>query len=169
MKLKPLAQFEFVGEAVRALRPRLCQTVAHLLPGQRTDQRIVERIQNPKWRYLRWGRRWVEPRRRDSDGPGHHRLSRQQRLGGNVLNRSNVGNRNTTRKRYELSPLHARPPPSRGAHDISFRCLWRGLLRCTQRPAREVFFGSRAAIRTLLLQSQSLSAVPHLPAMLVIC
>src|SRR5262245_32387467 len=76
MKRKPLTQFEFVREAVRALRPRLCQAVAHLLPRQRTHQRIVERIQNPKWRDLRRGRRRVEPTRGNSDGPGHHRLSR---------------------------------------------------------------------------------------------
>src|SRR5690242_3812447 len=44
VKLEPTAQLELVGDAIRALRPRLRQTVAHLLSRQRAHERIVERI-----------------------------------------------------------------------------------------------------------------------------
>src|SRR5437879_12880243 len=43
VELEVAAQLERVREPVRALRPRLRQAVAHLLPRQRADQRIVER------------------------------------------------------------------------------------------------------------------------------
>src|SRR2546422_8385466 len=46
VELEAAAQLELVHEPVRALRPRLRQAVAHLLPRHRADQRIVERIQH---------------------------------------------------------------------------------------------------------------------------
>ena len=80
VKLEPTPQLEFVGEAIRALRPRLRQTVAHLLSRQRTHQRVVQRIQDAERCDLRRSRRGIEPARGDGDRPGHDSLSCRERL-----------------------------------------------------------------------------------------
>ena len=80
MELEATAQLELVPEPIGTLRPRLRQGIAHLLPGQRADEGIVERVEHPEGRDL--GRRggWIEPARGDGDMPGDHDLSRR-RLG----------------------------------------------------------------------------------------
>src|SRR2546422_2282939 len=74
VKLEAAAQLELVHEPVRALRPRLRQTVAHLLPRHRADQRIVERIQHTEGCDL-WRGGWMgEPWRGGWEAAGPHSL-----------------------------------------------------------------------------------------------
>src|SRR2546427_4349868 len=70
VELEAAAQLELVHEPVRALRPRLRQAVAHLLPRHRADQRIVERIQHTEGCDLWRGGWWVGPGPGAGDGPG---------------------------------------------------------------------------------------------------
>src|SRR3989441_9587882 len=75
VELEAAAQLELVHEPVRALRPRLRQAVAHLLPRHRADQRIVERIQHTEGCDLWRGGWWGEPGRGGGNGAGPHCLS----------------------------------------------------------------------------------------------
>ena len=81
MELDATAQLELVDEAIRALRPRLRQAVAELLPGQRAHEAVVERVQDPEGRDLGRRARGVQPGRRDRDVPGDGRLARRRRSG----------------------------------------------------------------------------------------
>src|SRR3989475_898182 len=72
VELEAAAQLELVHEPVRALRPRLRQAVARLLPRHRADQRIVERIQHAEGRDLWRGGWWGETRRGGGKGPRPH-------------------------------------------------------------------------------------------------
>src|SRR5262249_870110 len=85
VKLQPVAQLELVPEAVWTLGPRLGQTVAHLLPRQRTDERIVQRIEHSEGRDLGWGGRGIKPGPAAGEGPGNRGLGPGPRLAGNVL------------------------------------------------------------------------------------
>ncbi len=116
VKLQPVAQLELVPEAVWALRPRLRQTVAHLLPRQRTDERIVQRIEHSEGRDLWWGRRGIKPGRGDGEGPGHHGLGPGPRLAGNVLIHSER-EQGYSQDRHEATCGYARhrPTPTHGS------------------------------------------------------
>src|SRR6266849_555520 len=116
VKLQPVAQLELVPEAVWALRPRLRQTVAHLLPRQRTDERIVQRIEHSEGRDLWWGRRGIKPGRGNGDGPGHHGLGPGPRLAGNVLIHSER-EQGYSQDRHEATCGYARhrPTPTHGS------------------------------------------------------
>ena len=70
---EPPAQLELVREPVAALRPRLCQAVADLLAGERTDESVVDRVEHSERRDLRRGSGRIEPAgsERDVEGDRH--------------------------------------------------------------------------------------------------
>ena len=71
VKLQIAAQLELIGQSIGALRPRLGETRAHLLPGQRPDESVVQGVEHPEGRDLGRRRGRIEPRRGDGDVPGH--------------------------------------------------------------------------------------------------
>ena len=88
VELQPGAQLELVGPAVRALLPRLGDARAHLLAWIRTNERVVDRVEDPERRDLRRSGGGVEPRRGDRHVPGHGRPSRRRLLRGDRRRRS---------------------------------------------------------------------------------
>src|SRR5262249_54982043 len=80
VEFEPRPQREFVDQSIRALRPRLRQTVAHLLLRQGAHQRIVNGIEHPKRRNLWRSRGWIEPGGGEGHVPGDHHLPSRFRL-----------------------------------------------------------------------------------------
>ena len=79
VELEATAKLELVGQPVRALRPRLGQARSHLLPGQRTHQRVVDCVEHAEGRDLGRRRRGIEPARGKGDVEGHGDLTRRRR------------------------------------------------------------------------------------------
>src|SRR5262249_47750589 len=72
------AELELVGPSIGALAPRLRKARAHLLARVRTDESVVNGVEQSEGRDL-WRRRGgVEPARSDGDVPGHHGLARRR-------------------------------------------------------------------------------------------
>ena len=82
VKLQSRPQLELVRLAVRALLPQLREAWAHLVPGIRPDERIVDRIEHAERRDLRRRGGRIEPARRDRHVPGDRDFARRGRHGG---------------------------------------------------------------------------------------
>jgi len=75
-------QLELVIEAVLTLLPGFCEARAHLVPGVRTHERVVERVEHAERRDLRRRGGRVEPARRNRDVPRHDGTSGRRRFAG---------------------------------------------------------------------------------------
>ena len=81
MEPGPLAQHEFVGEAVRRHRPRLGQAPRVDAGGHRLDQCIVQRVEDHERRDGRLRVAGIEPPRSERDVKAERHRPLRRRLG----------------------------------------------------------------------------------------
>src|SRR5262249_1846200 len=118
VKLEALAQLELVREAIRTLAPRFRQTGRHVIPGQRLDQRVVQRIQERERSGDPWSLGRIEERGGDrgveGDGQLAVRLALRTDLG---ARRRQEGEQHESDPSYEVTHLEP-PDASAGAFPI---------------------------------------------------
>ena len=85
VKRQSLAQLELVRALIRRDRPGLGEARSLQVSGQRLDQRVVQRIEDPERRELSDRLAWIEPLRGDGDVHGPAHLAVRLRLGVGVF------------------------------------------------------------------------------------